>query len=317
VNRKAEQLKFLDGKEIIHVQDKACIQANYPIGSGDGSIQIYDLFPGIQLMINDFQTDSCFQSGMEQNAITIDHCRNGRFECVFDRQHYLYLGEGDFSIHNVLRSPIRSSFPLHYFYGSTIILFPESCENAPELQLFGINTERLTEKYQLETQCHVFRRNEDIDHVYSELYEDLKQPDLPFLRLKVLEIIYHLQSSQIVLGEKQDYLSVETTERVKHIRDHLIQDMEQRISLKDLAEEHGLSLTQLKISFKQIYGQTPYAWLKSYKMHEASKMLAESDLKISEVASAFGYQNPSKFSEAFCAVMGKPPVQYRKEHRSE
>ncbi|MCD7791684.1 MAG: hypothetical protein LUH55_14535 [Bacteroides thetaiotaomicron] len=57
MNRKAEQLKFLDGKEIIHVQDKACIQ-----------------------------------SGMEQNAITIDHCRKGRFECVCDRQHYLYLG---------------------------------------------------------------------------------------------------------------------------------------------------------------------------------------------------------------------------------
>ena len=33
-----------------------------------------------------------------------------------------------------------------------------------------------------------------------------------------------------------------------------------------------------------------------------------------EIAAAMGYQNPSKFTEAFFSVMGKKPLEYRKQH---
>ena len=107
----------------------------------------------------------------------------------------------------------------------------------------------------------MFCRNTEIEHVYHELYTNLKHPSLTFLRLKVLELLYHFQSRQTVFEEKQEYLSGTTVERIKHAREHLIQDMEHRINLKDLAWEHNLSLTQLKDGFKQIYGVSPYAYL--------------------------------------------------------
>ncbi len=83
--------------------------------------------------------------------------------------------------------------------------------------------------------------------------------------------------------------------RIKHVREHLVQDMEHRTNLKELALEHNLSLTQLKDGFRQIYGESPYAYLRSYKMHRAAQLLRQSDKKISEIALEMGYQNPSKF----------------------
>ena len=53
--------------------------------------------------------------------------------------------------------------------------------------------------------------------------------------------------------------------------------MEHRTNLKELALEHNLSLTQLKDGFRQIYGESPYAYLRSYKMHQAAQLLRQSD----------------------------------------
>ena len=44
---------------------------------------------------------------------------------------------------------------------------------------------------------------------------------------------------------------------------------------------------------------SPYAYLRNYKMHLATRFLQESDRKVSEIALELGYQNPSKFAEAF------------------
>ena len=163
----------------------------------------------------------------------------------------------------------------------------------------------------------MFCRNTEIEHVYQELYAHLTlpHPSLPFLRLKVLELLYHFQSKQIVFEENREYLSGATVERIKHVKEHLLQDMTRRTNLKELALEHGLSLTQLKDGFRQVYGESPYAYLRNYKMHLAAQLLRQTDQKISEIALMMGYENPSKFSEAFYAVIGYKPNAYRKAQK--
>lgn len=284
---------------------------DFQVQDGTADMRLYDIFPGVQLMVVDFASESCFRSGEKQNVIGINHCRKGRFECAFDSRNYLYLGEGDIALSSQMHPPIAASFPLNYFYGSTIILFPDVMAKVPELSAFQISAETLEEKYRLKTNSPVFRRNAEIEHVYEELYTHLEQPSLPFLRLKVLELLYHFQFRQTVFEENREYLSGVVAERIKHVREHLIRDMEQRISLKDLALEHGLNLTQMKDGFRQIYGESPYAYLRSYKMHRAAQRLRHSNQKISEIALSLGYQNPSKFSEAFRAIMGCKPSAYR------
>ena len=312
-----QELNYLKQDKKVPGQESFVTYVDYQVKDGTADMWLYDIFPCVQLMVVDFAAESCFRNIEKQNVIGINHCRKGRFECAFDNRNYLYLGEGDIALNSQMHPPIASSFPLKYFYGSTIILFPEIMKTVPELQAFQISAEKITEKYSLQTKSPVFRRNAEIEHVYQELYAHLVHPSLPFLRLKVLELLYHFQSRQIVFNENREYLSGATVNRIKHVREHLIQDMEHRTNLKELALEHGLSLTQLKDGFRQIYGESPYAYLRSYKMHRAAQLLCQSDRKISEIALELGYQNPSKFSDAFYAVTGRKPSAYRKEKKMD
>lgn len=312
-----QELNYLKWDKKMQGQEAFVTYVDFLVQDGTADMWLYDIFPGVQLMVVDFASESCFRNSERQNVIGINHCRKGRFECAFDSRNYLYLGEGDIALNSQMHPPIASSFPLKYFYGSTIILFPEIMKTVPELQAFQISAEKIAEKYSLKTKSPVFRRNAEIEHVYQELYTYLEHPSLPFLRLKVLELLCHFQSRQTFFEENQEYISGATVDRIKHVREHLIQDMEHRTNLKELALEHNLSLTQLKDGFRQIYGESPYAYLRSYKMHRAAQLLRQSNRKISEIALELGYQNPSKFSEAFYAVTGCKPSDYRKEKKMD
>ena len=139
-----QELKYLIDKEIIRREEAFITDIIYPMKNGRADIHLYDVFPGVQLMITTFESETCYQDGMEQDVISINHCFKGRFECVFDNRNCAYMGEGDIAINNVLHSPIASSFPLNYYSGSTIILYPRLCKTVPELNSFGIDTDILT-----------------------------------------------------------------------------------------------------------------------------------------------------------------------------
>ena len=312
-----QELNYLKDKVITPGAAPFVSHATYPVNDGHADLWLYDIFPGVQLMVTDFACETCFQDGMEQDVIGIHHCARGRFECVFDHWNYVYMGEGDIALNSMLHPPIGASFPLKDYFGSTIILYPQTCDDVPELAGLGISAREIFRKYSLAEHCRVFRRNEAVEHVYRELYGNLAKPQLTFLRLKLLELLYHIQADQTVFEENCGYLPKALTEKIKHVKDHMLQNEDGRISLKELAAEHEISLTQLKAGFKQIYGETPYAYLRSYKMHCASQRLLETDLQIGEIALELGYQNPSKFAQASRAIVGCTPAQYRSGRKNK
>lgn len=101
--------------------------------------------------------------------------------------------------------------------------------------------------------------------------------------------------------------------RIKHVREHLVQDMEHRTNLKELALEHNLSLTQLKDGFRQIYGESPYAYLRSYKMHRAAQLLRQSDKKNQRNCAGNGLSESKQIFRGIPCVIGCRPSAYRKE----
>lgn len=302
-----EELKYLRGKTLQPGSAPFITHVIYPVEEGYAKIWLYDVFPGVQLMVTDFGCETCFEKGISQDVLSINHCHRGRFECAFDSQHYIYLREGDVAINNMLHMPIGSSFPLRYYYGSTIIIFPKVCDQSHVLAYFGVSAQALIEQHQLHTRCPVFRRDAKVEALYDALYAGLCEPNLPCLRMKMLALLYHFQTTQSLVEAEETYIQKSVAEKIKHVREHLVKDLEHRVGLQELANAHELSLTQLKKGFKQIYGESPYTYLRNYKMHHAAKLLLETDEKIGNLALALGYQNPSKFSDAFHAVMGCTP----------
>lgn len=62
--------------------------------TGEGIMTCHKVFPGIDLIYNDFHMLNCFSEFIPKvEMIGIDHCREGRIEWEFEDNSYMYLGE--------------------------------------------------------------------------------------------------------------------------------------------------------------------------------------------------------------------------------
>jgi AraC family transcriptional regulator len=83
------------------------------------------------------------------------------------------------------------------------------------------------------------------------------------------------------------------------------------VALEEIASAAYLSEYHFARLFKQIAGVTPHVYLANIRLERARKLLAESALPISEIASMVGYQSQSHFTKMFKSVTGVTPRVYR------
>lgn len=105
----------------------------------------------------------------------------------------------------------------------------------------------------------------------------------------------------------EDEANVEKIQKAKRI---LIENMTEPPSLTELSDQINLPLQHLKDGFKHIYGETVFAYLLSYKMEFARRLLATKKHNISEVSFEVGYSTPSHFIAAFKKKFGVTPKKY-------
>lgn len=98
---------------------------------------------------------------------------------------------------------------------------------------------------------------------------------------------------------------------------YLTDHMDQRITTAELSARFGVSQTQIKTSFRSLYGASVHAYIRQRKMEEAARLLLESNYSVLEIAGLVGYENGSKFARVFRDLMGMTPSQYRRTKRAE
>lgn len=92
----------------------------------------------------------------------------------------------------------------------------------------------------------------------------------------------------------------------------LAQQVDQQITLSQLARMVGTNKTTLAKRFETSFGCGPMTWLRHYRMTEAAARLRSGHESIAKVAESFGYENSNNFSTAFKAFHGLSPLRYRK-----
>ncbi len=102
----------------------------------------------------------------------------------------------------------------------------------------------------------------------------------------------------------------ETVRKIKHAKEYLLKNMDHPPSLKELAKAAGLNEYQLKVGFKEIYGNTVFGYLLNHRLDHARVLLDSAKYKVNEVAYQIGYSNPSHFIAAFRKKFGITPKKY-------
>ena len=102
----------------------------------------------------------------------------------------------------------------------------------------------------------------------------------------------------------------ETVRKIKHAKEHLLKNMDAPPTLKELSKVAGLNEYQLKVGFKEIYGNTVFGYLLDHRLDHARVLLDSAKYQVNEVAYQIGYSNPSHFIAAFRKKFGITPKKY-------
>ena len=132
-----------------------------------------------------------------------------------------------------------------------------------------------------------------------------------FYQGKVMEILSLYFNNRQPDMESCPFLNDEATVRkIKHAKEHLLLHLDSAPTLKVLSKLVGLNEFQLKVGFKEIYGNTVYGYLLDHKLDHARSLLDTKKFKVNEVAAQTGYSNTSHFIAAFRKKYGITPKKY-------
>lgn len=290
----------------------------FELSSGNGTMIVYHVFPGIDLIYNNFHAFDCDELHVDFNdesLIEINHCNKGRFECKFDDNTFLYLGEGDFSASFFCSDKIISDFPLGYYEGIQINLDKKIAQKSLN-DFIGFNQfdlEYLSKKLRDNNGFLIIRAKEEIEHIISELYNVDERIKISYFKLKIVEFLLFLEIVELENEFDNHYhFSLNHVKIVKKIKEDLVDNIDLDLTLDELSNRYGISKTSIKNCFKAIYGKSLFQWRKEYRLQLASDLLKDTNDSISEIANKIGYKNHSKFASAFKSYFGTTPSEYKR-----
>lgn len=285
---------------------------------GTGLMKVYQVFPGIRLIYNEFDAEEYRWEGtFDKNILEINHCREGREGSRLLSGVNLYLGEGDLSIHAMDNCASEMSFPLRHYRGISVMIDLEeaSKELPPILAEADIDILAFREKFCASGNCFIMRAKDEIEQIFSKLYCIPEGVRNPYMKLKVQELLLFLYLIDAEKENQRERYASDYVEIVKEVHKYLISDLQKRPTIEELSKEFLINTATLKSTFKGIYGQPIGSYMKEYRVKQAAELLRQTRMTVGEVANWVGYENQSKFAAAFGDVMGLSPIQYRKNSK--
>ena len=133
-----------------------------------------------------------------------------------------------------------------------------------------------------------------------EFYQEISQGLVSALLVLVMRLIRINPEDEAALSQE-----------CQKIKEYLDQNFTSPITLDSLSETVYISKHYLSHLFKEQTGVSPIKYLTSKPMEKACELLSETELPVSEVSKAVGYENPLYFSQVFKRIYGISPVKYR------
>lgn len=228
-----------------------------------------------------------------------------------------YLGVDEIEANILGIDRINPEFPLGYYEGIEILIDVAGAYKSLK-NMFPDIAEQIGSLHNvLKKNSNVVRIKNipELKHIFEELYNVNSAIQISYIKIKVLEIILTLETVPVETSVRDTrYYRKSDYQKIKNIHQEIINHLDRRLTLGEMAEKYGMSMTNLKNCFKEVYGYPYYTYIKRYKMHKAVHYLEETDDSISEIAGRLGYDNPSKFISAFRSILNCTPKQYKNKN---
>ena len=237
--------------------------------------------------------------------------------CVktLEEEEFLSAGEGIFTNRGVIHYSIGRSNPCRY------ILF-----RFPERFLYfypGSPAEKLTRRITEDPGISLIPFYSSVEWCKEVLLLLQKLADLEEKKETDPQYEYNVLTSlaeiwQIILRHAdvgapaaEDPVSI----RMRRFLEYIEQNLEQDISLEEMAASAGVSKTEALRCFHKTLQTTPYSYVMEARLSKAADLLAETGLPVGEIASRTGFSQQSYFGKRFKQKTGMTPLEYRRKMR--
>lgn len=265
-------------------------------------------------MKNDLQVAVKENYPVNQDFIQFHFCLKGQMNFVFNEGNYSFPVNEDHSmlLFNPLKPlPIEVELAPNTWLVSVLISIAKfhSLFSSDADHISFLTPENSTKKY-----YDNLPFTSSIAVVLSQILQAKVHNSMKslYFKGKVYELLslYFNKNEDPSLEQCPFLVDEENVRKIRRAKDIILERMSDPPSLENLATEIGLSLKKLKEGFKQLYGDTVFAYLLDHKMEEARRMLDSQKFNVNEVGLKLGYSTASHFIAAFKKKYGTTPKKY-------
>ncbi|WP_372783052.1 helix-turn-helix domain-containing protein [Phenylobacterium sp.] len=101
--------------------------------------------------------------------------------------------------------------------------------------------------------------------------------------------------------------------QLNRAREMMAGRLDEKVSLRDMAQACGLSVSYFARAFRISTGLPPHRWLLHRRVERAKDLLCRTGLSLSEIALACGFADQSHFTRVFCQMAGTTPAMWRRD----
>ena len=285
---------------------------NYDKSSFEESVLDYGF--KVLRMKNDLQVAVKENYPVNQDFIQFHFCLKGQMNFVFNEGNYSFPVNEDHSmlLFNPLKPlPIEVELAPNTWLVSVLISIAKfhSLFSSDADHISFLTPENSTKKY-----YDNLPFTSSIAVVLSQILQAKVHDSMKslYFKGKVYELLslYFNKNEDPSLEQCPFLVDEENVRKIRKAKDIILERMSDPPSLENLATEIGLSLKKLKEGFKQLYGDTVFAYLLDHKMEEARRMLDSQKFNVNEVGLKLGYSTASHFIAAFKKKYGTTPKKY-------
>lgn len=288
--------------------------------TGDARIEVYTPFQGIEVVYASVHMDHFdfeeTEKGYRARYVGVHYCKEGRIEQELDGE-FFYLMRGDCSI-TIQDKPVKKfRLPMKHYHGISIGIDTGIAADyfADFLSNDSIGVLKVAQHICGEKPSVILRASTPIQKIFSELYSVKEEQRHDYIKIKLLELFYLLKHTDHAVSELEGSVVPRVqVEFVRQVAEYITRNINEKITVKTLTQQFGISDTYLQNSFRNVYGMPVISFIRAQKMQSAAQVLIHTAKSIDRIAEEFGYENESKFSAAFKKIIGDSPSVFRKEH---
>lgn len=284
-----------------------------------GTILHYELGDGIDMTFFDYVVKNNYEICNLGNEDTIEifYCLDGNVIIEYGETSVL-LKENMFGVYDYNTSPQRISLEKGRIKGISLMVKPLQAGDMLNkyLSAKACDIEQISNKIAENRQLFFAFNSQKLRAVFLCIVENRLDYDQNYLILKAMELILvcNLSMQKEDSGNRKDREQKEYQICQKAIK-YMKNCIADSVTTKEIAQSTGVTEKQLNHYFVRYTNQTAYAYWKEMRLKKAKELLLHTTLTITEIAGNMGWQNPSKFSEAFKKRYGITPKNYREENK--